>query len=105
MGQPVVHFEIGCRDRAKTEQFFADLFGWHIQQNGPASMIDTASEEFRDTLPCSAMNRSTTPSSMWKWMMFKLTWIRPRPWEERRWFHPSKLRLAHSLGFPISMAI
>ena len=43
MGQPVVHFEIGCRDRAKTERFFADLFGWQIQQAGPASMIDTAS--------------------------------------------------------------
>ena len=43
MGQPVVHFEIGCRDRAKTERFFADLFGWNIQQAGPASMIDTAS--------------------------------------------------------------
>lgn len=44
MGQPVVHFEIGCRDRAKTAQFFTDLFGWHIQQNGPAAMIDTASQ-------------------------------------------------------------
>ena len=44
MGQPVVHFEIGCRDRAKTERFFADLFGWQVQQAGPASMIDTASQ-------------------------------------------------------------
>jgi predicted enzyme related to lactoylglutathione lyase len=43
MGHPVVHFEIGCRDRVKTEQFFGELFGWHIQQNGPASTIDTAS--------------------------------------------------------------
>lgn len=41
MGQPVVHFEIGCRDLAKTEQFFGELFGWHLQRNGPASMIDT----------------------------------------------------------------
>jgi predicted enzyme related to lactoylglutathione lyase len=40
MAHPVVHFEIGCRDRAKTEQFFSDLFGWHI---GPASAIDTGS--------------------------------------------------------------
>ena len=44
MGQPVVHFEIGCRDRAKTERFFGDLFGWHMQQAGPASVIDTASQ-------------------------------------------------------------
>lgn len=43
MGQPVVHFEIGCRDRAKTERFFSDLFGWQMQQSGPATLIDTAS--------------------------------------------------------------
>jgi predicted enzyme related to lactoylglutathione lyase len=42
MGQPVVHFEIGCRDQAKTAAFFADLFGWTIQPAGPAAMIDTA---------------------------------------------------------------
>jgi uncharacterized protein len=42
MAQPVVHFEIGCRDRAKTERFFGDLFGWQMQTNGPASMIDAA---------------------------------------------------------------
>jgi predicted enzyme related to lactoylglutathione lyase len=41
MGQPVVHFEIGCRDKAKTEKFFADLFGWTMSSAGPASMIDT----------------------------------------------------------------
>ena len=43
MGQPVVHFEIGCKDRAKTEEFLRNLFGWQIQQMGPASIIDTAS--------------------------------------------------------------
>ncbi len=43
MGHPVVHFEIGCTDSARTEQFFGELFGWHIQRNGPAAMIDTAS--------------------------------------------------------------
>jgi uncharacterized protein len=43
VAHPIVHFEIGCTDRAKTERFFTDLFGWHIQQNGPASTIDTAS--------------------------------------------------------------
>jgi predicted enzyme related to lactoylglutathione lyase len=41
MGQPVVHFEIGCRDRGKTEAFFSELFGWSLSQAGPASMIDT----------------------------------------------------------------
>jgi hypothetical protein len=41
MAHPVVHFEIGCRDRTKTARFFTDLFGWHIQ-DGPAGTIDTA---------------------------------------------------------------
>src|SRR5450755_2894923 len=27
---PVVHFEIGCRDEAKTREFFGKLFGWDI---------------------------------------------------------------------------
>jgi len=45
MGQPVVHFEIGCRDIAKTERFFGELFGWHMQRNGPASAIDTGSQQ------------------------------------------------------------
>jgi len=43
MGRPVVHFEIGCRDRAKTAQFFSNLFGWQMQPSGPATNIDTAS--------------------------------------------------------------
>jgi uncharacterized protein len=42
MLHPVVHFEIGCKDLAKTEQFFGELFGWHI---GPGSTIDTGGEK------------------------------------------------------------
>jgi hypothetical protein len=37
MGQPVVHFEIGCRDNAKTAEFFSGLFGWNMQAMGPAT--------------------------------------------------------------------
>jgi hypothetical protein len=43
IGHPVVHFEIGCQDRAKTGRFFKDLFGWRIQ-DGPASAIDTGGQ-------------------------------------------------------------
>jgi uncharacterized protein len=43
MGQPVVHFEIGCVDSTKTASFFSNLFGWKMQTMGPATMIDTAS--------------------------------------------------------------
>ena len=41
MSQPVVHFEIGCRDIAKTSNFFSTLFGWNMQAMGPAAMINT----------------------------------------------------------------
>jgi uncharacterized protein len=43
MGQPVVHFEIGCRDSGKTAAFFAQLFGWDMQAMGPATMVNTGS--------------------------------------------------------------
>lgn len=42
---PVVHFEIGCRDTAKTQQFFSQLFGWQIQSAGPAALINTGTKE------------------------------------------------------------
>ena len=30
MGRPVTYFEIACEDRAKTEAFFSELFGWSL---------------------------------------------------------------------------
>jgi hypothetical protein len=45
MGRPVVHFEIGCRDRAKTGDFYSKLFGWQITEAGPASNIQTGSPQ------------------------------------------------------------
>ena len=37
MGQPVVHFEIGCKDSARTQEFYAKLFDWKIVPAGPAA--------------------------------------------------------------------
>ena len=39
MGRPVVHFEIGCRDSAKTQDFYCKLFDWKFNALGPATMI------------------------------------------------------------------
>jgi uncharacterized protein len=39
MTHPVVHFEIGCRDSAKTQEFYRKLFDWKISDLGPAAMI------------------------------------------------------------------
>jgi predicted enzyme related to lactoylglutathione lyase len=44
MGNPVVHFEIGCRDLAATGQFYSKLFAWKLAEMGPATMIETGSE-------------------------------------------------------------
>jgi hypothetical protein len=39
MAHPVVHFEIGCKDSAKTQEFYRKLFDWKIEAMGPAAMI------------------------------------------------------------------
>ena len=42
MGAPVVHFEIGCRNKPRTEDFYSRLFDWKINnsivQTGPRSI-------------------------------------------------------------------
>ena len=43
MAHPVVHFEIGCKDKAKTSAFYRDVFDWTIDP-GPAGMITTGSD-------------------------------------------------------------
>jgi uncharacterized protein len=43
MGKPVVHFEIGCKDRGRAAKFYEKLFGWKTQASGPATLIDTSS--------------------------------------------------------------
>jgi predicted enzyme related to lactoylglutathione lyase len=45
MPNPVVHFEIGCRDTAQAAQFYTSLFGWSSSPMGPARMIDTGSPQ------------------------------------------------------------
>ena len=44
-GHPVIHFEIGCKDLAKTQKFFGDLFGWKMQGSTMAASIDTGSSK------------------------------------------------------------
>jgi len=41
MGRPVVHFEIGCRDTAKTKDFYGKLFDWNVHGGGMSSTIQT----------------------------------------------------------------
>jgi predicted enzyme related to lactoylglutathione lyase len=32
---PVIHWEIAAQDRKKLQQFFADLFGWKVNDDNP----------------------------------------------------------------------
>ena len=45
MAHPVVHFEIGCRDLAKTTEFYTSLFGWSPTSIPMASLLNTNSKE------------------------------------------------------------
>jgi predicted enzyme related to lactoylglutathione lyase len=39
VGNPVVYFEIGCRDRAATSSFYAELFDWKIRSDQHSDVI------------------------------------------------------------------
>ena len=43
MPHPVVHFEIGCKDKQATGEFYQSVFGWVIDP-GPMGAIDTGSQ-------------------------------------------------------------
>jgi len=45
IGNPVVHFEIGCRDLEKTTAFYTGLFGWSPVSIPMASLLSTQSTE------------------------------------------------------------
>lgn len=44
-GNPVVHFEIGCKDLEKTGTFYTDIFGWTKTPIPGGSLIGTNSNE------------------------------------------------------------
>ena len=44
MSHPVVHFEIGCKDKANISSFYAQAFDWKIDE-GPMGAIQTGSTE------------------------------------------------------------
>jgi uncharacterized protein len=44
MPNPICHVEIGCRDQAKTREFFSQLFDWKMEESGPGTMIRTGED-------------------------------------------------------------
>ncbi len=47
MPNPVVHWEIQTSEPAKVQEFYAGLFGWHVDADNPMNygMVDTHTEE------------------------------------------------------------
>ncbi|MBS1659656.1 MAG: VOC family protein [Bacteroidetes bacterium] len=43
IGNPVVHFEIGCKDLPGTTDFYTKIFGWTATPIPSASLLDTHS--------------------------------------------------------------
>jgi predicted enzyme related to lactoylglutathione lyase len=44
MPHSICHFEIGCRDRAKTKEFFNKMFDWKMEDAGPATFIQAGND-------------------------------------------------------------
>lgn len=44
-GNPVVHFEIGCRDLEKTGKFYTETFGWSRTPIPGGALVETNSKE------------------------------------------------------------
>ena len=63
MPNPVVHWEIQCKDAKKAQQFYSRLFGWHVDANNPMNygMVDTRDEVGINggIGPCDGPNRVT----------------------------------------------
>ena len=102
MGQPVVHFEIGCRDSAKTADFFSNSSGGKCSRWG-RDMINTGADSgIQGHISSLGTNRTITPTSTFKSTMCRPTSTRPPHWEARRSFLPSKFQRGRSPGFRIS---
>jgi predicted enzyme related to lactoylglutathione lyase len=41
MGQPVIYFELGCKNSHSAVNFYSELFGWTNQKHDSAAMIST----------------------------------------------------------------
>lgn len=44
MPNPIVHFEIGCRNTPETVRFYEQIFDWKMEEKGPVTMIRTGSD-------------------------------------------------------------
>jgi hypothetical protein len=97
MQNPIVHFEIGCRDLETTQTFFGSMFDWKMQRAGNAAMIDTGSPLAAISL-VSGTSRITTRSSTCRWRTLGPISKKPCPSEGNHWCRRSISPPAHLRG-------
>jgi len=65
MMNPVVHFEMPYRDRARAAKFYSQAFGWKTQQLGAEMghylLVTTAENDVRPGVPAGAINGGLFP--------------------------------------------
>jgi len=44
MANHICHFEIGCRDREKTADFYSKMFEWKLEVKGPTTRLRTGGD-------------------------------------------------------------
>ena len=78
MPNPVVHFEIQAKDSKGMQEFYSQLFGWHIDDNNPMDygMVDTHAEGgingASDRPRRGPLGSPSTP----RWMTCRPIWIK-----------------------------
>ena|SRR5208282_3443921 len=105
MGHPVVHFEIGWRDAAKTQESYAKLFDWKMQAAGPAVMIaadGAGGIEGHITALGHEPHKYVTVEC--RWTIRRPTSQKPLRSAGRRWFLRSRFPRARLRGWPTRMA-
>ena len=97
MPQPVVHFEISAKDRAKITDFYSQLFGWQVNADNPMNygLASTKDGELGiDGGIYQQQDENDTPGSEStpRWMTWPLTWPKPKSWGEPRSKRPWKFQ-------------
>ena len=56
MPNPIIHFEIMGADSKKTQQYYADLFGWNVDSNNPMNYGMASTKDAKVKVICFTCN-------------------------------------------------
>jgi hypothetical protein len=83
MGNPVVHFEIGCRDSKKTPEFYSGLFDWKFESTGSGGDGQHGRSREWPHQRARPTSRITTLFFTFVWTTFRRIWTKLRLWAQR----------------------